>query len=314
MSYPYIGDLINHIFGVQWNVPIPMFGTFVAIALLVSIYVANKEVVRFEGLGILSKAKIPAKGKTQHDEVPVHTIVSELALISAFFGIVGARIFHILEYPGEFVNDPMSMIFSQGGFSIYGGLVFGVIAGGVYLKRRHVPIVPMLDALAPAMILGYGIGRIGCQISGDGDWGIPADMALKPGWLPDWLWAQTYENNVLGIAIPSPGVYPTPLYETAMALLIFCFLWAIRKTPYRPGYMFSIYLLLSGMERLLIEQIRVNSNYHLFSMSFTQAELISTMLILLGLVGTLKMTRLSYVPKIGLSLMVLGTMSACVML
>ncbi len=294
MSYPYIGDLLNHILGVQWNIPIPMFGTFVATALLVSIYVGKREVIRFEGLGILSKARIRSKDPTQDTNVPVHTIISELALISAFFGVVGARIFHILEYFGEFLDDPMSMIITQGGFSIYGGLVFGVIAGGVYLKRREVPIIPTLDALAPAMILGYGVGRIGCQISGDGDWGIQANMALKPGWLPDWLWAQTYENNVLGVVIQSPGVYPTPLYETVMALLIFYFLWLIRKATYRPGYMFSIYLLLSGLERLLIEQIRVNSKYHLFGMSFTQAELISTILILLGLAGIYKVTKWNY--------------------
>ncbi|MGD8939140.1 MAG: prolipoprotein diacylglyceryl transferase [Gammaproteobacteria bacterium] len=314
MSYPYVGDLVNHIFGVQWYIPIPMFGTFVATALLVSIYVAKKEVTRFEELGILSKARIPSKDQAQQNTVPVHTIISELAVIAAFFGIVGARIFHILEYPGQFLNDPMSMILTQGGFSIYGGLVFGVIAGSVYLKRREVPIIPMLDALAPAMMLGYGVGRIGCQISGDGDWGIPANMALKPGWLPDWLWAQTYDNNVLGVVIQSPGVYPTPLYETVMALLIFGFLWAIRKTPYRAGYMFSMYLLFSGMERLLIEQIRVNSKYHFVGMSFTQAELISTILIVLGLVGILKLTKFGYLPKIGISLVVLGTLSACVML
>jgi hypothetical protein len=62
-------------------------------------------------------------------------------------------------------------------------------------------------------MLGYALGRIGWQISGDGDWGIPANMALKPTWLPQWTWAQTYNHNILGIAIPSPGVYPTPLYE-----------------------------------------------------------------------------------------------------
>ena len=297
MSYPYVGDLVNQIFGVQWNIPIPMFGTFVAIALLVSIYVGTIEVKRFERLGILSKARVRSKDLSKDDTEPAHTIISELALVSAFFGIVGARIFHILEYPVEFLDDPMSMIFTQGGFSIYGGLVFGVIAGSVYLKKREVPLIPMLDALAPAMMLGYGVGRIGCQISGDGDWGIPADMTLKPEWLPDWLWAQTYENNVLGVVIQSPGVYPTPLYETVMTVVIFCFLWIIRKTSYRPGFMFSMYLLFSGLERLLIEQIRINSEYHFVGMSFTQAELISVLLIMLGLVGVFKTTKESYLHK-----------------
>lgn len=87
----------------------------------------------------------------------------------------------------------------------------------------------MLDALAPSLILGYGIGRLGCQVAGDGDWGISANMALKPGWLPDWFWAQTYEGNILGVTIADPGVYPTPIYEAMTALGIFVLLWLIKK-------------------------------------------------------------------------------------
>ena len=133
------------------------------------------------------------------------------------------------------------MIFSTGGLSIYGGLIFGVIAGTIFLNKRSIPIIPMLDALAPSMILGYGIGRVGCQISGDGDWGIVANMALKPSWLPDWFWAQTYENNVVGALIQSPGVYPTPIYEALTAFCIYFFL--IRKQNrlmgFKPIYSFT---------------------------------------------------------------------------
>jgi phosphatidylglycerol:prolipoprotein diacylglycerol transferase len=110
---------------------------------------------------------------------------------------------------------------------------------------------PRADAAA-------GIGRIGCQISGDGDWGIAANMALKPDWLPSWLWAQTYDNNIYGELIAAPGVYPTPIYETAMALLCFALLWPCGAIHSRIGWLFSLYLLLAGAERLLIEQIRVN--------------------------------------------------------
>src|SRR5690606_3779525 len=115
------------------------------------------------------------------------------------FGILGARVFHILEYPQEFLQNPWGMIFSRDGLSIYGGLIFGVVSGAIYLQKRGVPILPMLDALAPSLALGYAIGRIGCQISGDGDWGTAANMQLKPEWLPDWFWAQTYENNIAGV-------------------------------------------------------------------------------------------------------------------
>jgi len=91
------------------------------------------------------------------------------------------------------------------------------------------------DAVAPALMLGYAVGRLGCQISGDGDWGIPADMALKPGWLPAWLWAQTYANNIFGAAIAPPGVYPTPIYETLLSLAAFGVLWACASSRVEPA-------------------------------------------------------------------------------
>lgn len=306
MSYPYLSDLINHLFGTQWTIPIAMFGSFVVIAIIVSTSVAKNEVIRFEKLNLLPMAKI-----SPNVFVPTHQIISDLAMVSALFGMLGARIFHILEYHVEFFDNPMGMIFSRGGFSIYGGLIFGVIAGTVFLKKRSVPIIPMLDALAPSMILGYGIGRIGCQVSGDGDWGVLANINLKPTWLPDWLWAQTYENNIVGVIIPSPGVYPTPLYEFFASLCIFSFLWVSRKTNCSKGYVFSAYLLLGGFERLLIEKIRINSEYHFLGANFTQAEFISTAFILIGLWGILKSTQARYIPKITFSIFILGALSAC---
>ncbi|MFM9916883.1 MAG: prolipoprotein diacylglyceryl transferase family protein, partial [Rhizobacter sp.] len=79
------------------------------------------------------------------------------------------------------------MLLTRSGFSILGGLMFGIIAGVIYTVRAGLPPRTMSDAVAPAMMLGYAIGRLGCQISGDGDWGIAADPALKPAWLPTWL-------------------------------------------------------------------------------------------------------------------------------
>ncbi len=148
-------------------------------------------------------------------------------------------------------------------------------------------------------MLAYGIGRIGCQLSGDGDWGIVNTMP-KPSslsFLPDWAWSFKYPHNVLGEGVQIPGcvgrhcaelpmpVFPTPLYEAVMALLIFAFLWSIRKRINITGMMFSVYLFLNGMERFFIEKIRVNTLYHIFGKAFTQAELISSILMLLGLIG-----------------------------
>lgn len=180
MSYPYLSDVLNAVLGTQWYIPIAMFGTFVAIALIVGTYLTTKEFLRYEQLEIL-----PGKTGNTASCAPAHQLVPDLVLVCAFFGIVGARVFHILDYPVEFLKDPASMIFTRSGFSIYGGLIFGMIAGICYLKKYSIPITPALDAAAPSMILGYGIGRIGCQVSGDGDWGILSNLALKPSWLPD---------------------------------------------------------------------------------------------------------------------------------
>jgi phosphatidylglycerol---prolipoprotein diacylglyceryl transferase len=188
------------------------------------------------------------------------------------------------------------MIFTRGGFTFYGGLIVGTFVGAAYVKRKGLPIPAFCDALAPAIMLGYAIGRVGCQLSGDGDWGIAANVSAKPEWLPLWFLAQTYENNIVGILIAPPGVYPTPLYETLMGPIAFAILWSLRKHPFKARWLFSVYLLLVGVERLLIEQIRVNSTVSLFSAAITQAEMISVALIVLGASGfALQSSKVTYV-------------------
>ena len=116
------------------------------------------------------------------------------------------------------------------------------------------PGLVVMDAVAPALMVGYGVGRIGCQLSGDGDWGI-ANTAAQPDWwfLPDWMWAYTYPHNVLneGVRIAgcewqycyelSPAVYPTPFYETIMAFIIVGILWILRKRIKPAGTLFFVY-------------------------------------------------------------------------
>jgi phosphatidylglycerol:prolipoprotein diacylglycerol transferase len=299
MSFPYITDVVNAAFGTAWDLPIPTFGLIVAIAIVVATTVASRVVQSYASLG-----KLPSHSPA---------IVGDLALVSALAGIVGARVFHVLDHADQFVTDPFALIFTRSGFSIYGGLCFGILAGVAFLKRHAVPVIPMLDATAPAMMLGYAIGRLGCQVAGDGDWGITADMALKPLWLSDWLWAQTYDGNIAGVVIAQPGVYPTPIYESLMALAIFLVLWALRIHENRAGYLFSLYLLLSGFERILIEKIRVNARYDLFGTYITQAEAISLLLIVAGLIGVLATLRTKRTwTKIAFSVGVLSALSACV--
>lgn len=298
MAFPYVTDLINALLGTHMTLPIPMFGVIVAIAMAAATSVATRAVRRSEEFGDLPPG--------------THSIVTDVASVSGVAGIVGARVFSVLENMNGFIADPISMIVTRSGFSIYGGLCFGVVAGVIVVRRRSIPVIPMLDAVAPALMLGYGIGRLGCQIAGDGDWGIFANMSLKPSWVPDWLWAQTYDGNIVGAVIKPPGVYPTPIYEAAMAFALFCGLRLLQSNRNRAGFLFSVYLLATGFERLLIEKIRLNLRYEIVGAMVTQAEAISFLLVIAGLVGVLATQRPNHVwAKAIVSVFVLSALTAC---
>ena len=288
MSYPYFSDLVEAATGFALPLPLPMFGLFVALAVVVSSACLRRELHRLYKAGAIGAATMRARRNADTGvalAVPPQDIVSDLALTVTLAGIVGARLFHILEHLDLFVVDPWSMIFNRSGLSVFGGLIVGMIAGLIQVRRWKLPLRPLLDAVAPALMLGYGIGRIGCQVAGDGDWGVVSNMAIKPDWLPAWFWAQTYDHNIFGVLIQAPGVYPTPLYETMMALACFALLWSLRKHRFQAGWLFSIYLLLAGAERFLIEQIRVNPVLQFGSVHATQAELIAVTLFACGLIG-----------------------------
>jgi phosphatidylglycerol---prolipoprotein diacylglyceryl transferase len=298
MSYPYVTDIVNAVIGTRLQLPIPTFGVLVVTAIVISTAEFRKDVRRRESLGTM-----PAS---------THTRIADLVFISVIAGLVGARAFSIMDYPAQFLEHPAAMIFTRTGFSIYGGLCFGVLAGVIYLRKYAIPILPMLDAAAPSLMLGYAVGRLGCQLSGDGDWGIASNMGLKPGWLPDWIWGQTYAGNILGVTLPAGGVYPTPIYETSMALLLLGVLWMLRSRRCQPGFLFYMYLMLAGFERLLIEKIRINVDYHVLGLTFTQAEAISFTLVLAGLVGAIvTLGKRRIWSRIILSIAVISPLSAC---
>ncbi len=201
-------------------------------------------------------------------------------------GLLGAKIFHNLEYWEDLVANPVESLLSLSGLTFYGGLLCAGIAIAYYIIKKGYPILPFADVAAPVLMLGYGIGRIGCQLSGDGDWGIVNTHPKPEGlsWLPDWLWAYTYPHNVIQEGVPIPGcegtfcnqlaspVYPTPIYETIMALALFAMLWGVRKyLPYW-GQLSALYLILNGIERFLIEKIRVNPDMNFLGFQLTQAE------------------------------------------
>ncbi|MES2756979.1 MAG: prolipoprotein diacylglyceryl transferase [Pseudomonadota bacterium] len=294
MSFPYLSDVIKALTGYDFPLPIAMFGLFVAFAMLAASACLKAELGRMHRGGQLAIVKRRIRkedGAQAWDAMAPQEVVPNFAITVLIAGIVGARVFHILEHMDSFAADPWGMIFSRSGLSVFGGLIFGAIAGVIFVRRWHLPVRPVLDAIAPALMLGYAIGRIGCQVSGDGDWGTAANMALKPDWLPGWAWAQTYTNNIYGEVIAAPGVYPTPIYETLMALACFALLWAIRKHPFKTGWLFSVYLVLAGLERLLIEQIRVNPVFDFGAVQATQAEVVAVALMVCGAVGIALLTR-----------------------
>ncbi|HKR03193.1 MAG TPA: prolipoprotein diacylglyceryl transferase family protein [Bacteroidia bacterium] len=235
------------------------------------------------------------------EKVYPHQLVGNFTMVAAVSGLIGAKIFHNLENLDEFEMDPLGSLISFSGLTMYGGLICGGIAMIWYAKKKGIPVPHFIDSNATGLMLAYGVGRLGCQISGDGDWGI-ANPHPKPSWLnflPDWAWAYNYPHNVNGVGIPIPGcegkhcmmlpevVYPTPLWEAVICIFLFFVLWNLRKKITVPGLLFCIYLIMNGVERFFIEKIRVNTKYHILGHAITQAEIISCCLVVLGIIGIL---------------------------
>ncbi|RZK34998.1 MAG: diacylglyceryl transferase, partial [Pedobacter sp.] len=241
------------------------------------------------------KTKLPKPKKVEVTVHP-HEVMSSMVVWAAVWGFLGAKVFDNLEHWDTFVKDPIGGLFSFTGLTFYGGLICGGAAVLYIARKNGIKPLHMLDVGGPGMMLAYSVGRIGCHLSGDGDWGIP-NLNPKPfTWLPDWLWAYTYPNNVAREGNHIAGcignycnelaqpVYPTPIYEVILAFILFIVLWKIRERIKLPGMMFGIYLMLNGVERFFIELIRVNSKYTVAGIPFTQAELISSLLFIGGLV------------------------------
>ena len=245
-----------------------------------------------------NKKQVLAQPKTQVVKVHPNELMGSILLWAAICGFSGAKIFNALENWDDFLKDPVGMLIGFSGLTFYGGLICGG-AAVLYIAWKHgIKPLTMLDIGGPGMMLAYGLGRIGCQMSGDGDWGKD-NLTPKPEWLhwaPDWMWSFNFPHNVNDQGVQIPGcigkfchvlpapVYPTSFYESVTCILLFFFLWSIRDRIKTPGIMFGIYLVLNGTERFLIEFIRVNTRYHIGNMSFPQAQLIAILLFIGGVV------------------------------
>lgn len=264
---------------------------------LVAVYLKWKEKNK-------EKLKIP---KLIEKEIHPFQLAGNMTIIAAVSGIIGAKIFHNLENIDDFLADPIAQLVSFSGLTFYGGLIAGAIAVIWYGKRYNIKPSHLADSAAPGLMLAYGIGRIGCQMSGDGDWGIK-NLSQKPEWmsfLPDWMWSYNFPHNVIMdtgshqrtvidgckntfwdpycYQLIDP-VWPTAFYEVVMSITIFTILWAIRKHIKVAGALFFIYLIFNGVERFCIEKIRVNTKYNILG-GITQAEIISFLLVVIGIIG-----------------------------
>jgi phosphatidylglycerol:prolipoprotein diacylglycerol transferase len=145
--------------------------------------------------------------------------------------------------------------------------------------RRGLPWLKVVDCIAPALAIGQAIGRVGCQLAGDGDWGLPSTLP----------WAMSYPNAIIGWeawtrenGLPvDVRVHPAPVYETLAYGTVFLVLWSRRRSPHPDGHMLWLYLVLSGAVRFLVEFVRVNPP---IAFGLTEAQLISVALMLIGAV------------------------------
>jgi phosphatidylglycerol:prolipoprotein diacylglycerol transferase len=190
-----------------------------------------------------------------HKDVQRHGLqIDAIGVVSyvTVLGVVGGKLWHVFQEPALFFQHPVSLLFDRAGFAWFGGLVGGILVLYWQGYRARIGGLAMLDLASPAAAVGYGVGRLGCLISGDGDYGIPTNLP----------WGMSFPH---GLVPTTQRVHPTPLYELAAALLIAWYLWH-RGRP-RPegrsqvpplGEITSLYLILSGIARFLVEFIRIN--------------------------------------------------------
>jgi phosphatidylglycerol:prolipoprotein diacylglycerol transferase len=229
---------------------IPTFGLMVALALIIAAYILQAD---FDRRGFKADA---------------FTMIT----IAGLAGIAGAKLYHLLESPSEFLADPIGLIFTRYGFAWFGGFLGGFGTMVILGLKEKLPIREFLDACSPAACFGYGIGRIGCLLSGDGDYG-------KPTSLP---WGMSFPN---GVVPTTQRVHPTPLYEFFIWCILGAILWkfgskvtAGKKTN---GEIFALYLILTGIARFLVEIIRINPPWIL---GMSNAQVASVLSLIIGIV------------------------------
>jgi phosphatidylglycerol:prolipoprotein diacylglycerol transferase len=219
---------------------------------------------------------------------PLHGIW--IALIAIVGGVVGSRLLFIVEEWNRFVVDPIGVALSSGGLSFYGGLLLGALAIYPYLRSNGISFLTFADAAAPGALLARGVGRLGCHLSGDGDYGLPTSLP----------WGTDYANGIYppssavaripelastfpgGIAPDHLRMHPTGVYEFLISVVLFAVLWRFRRDTRSDGRLFMVYLVATGATRFGLEFIALARPV---AFGLTEAQLISIALITIGAVG-----------------------------
>ena len=241
--YPTIFHLGTlHLGPIHIPIAVHSYGLMMALAFLISMYMGQRE---FKRKGLEPR------------------LASSIILWGALGGIIGAKLYSSLQDGSLSFRE----LFSNSGLVWYGGLIGGLGAAIWVIHRSSSPFLPTLDALAPLLLLGYGIGRIGCFLAGDGDYGPPSDLP----------WAIPFPKGTVPITVP---VHPTPLYEFGLSLVGFALLWSIRKKKEGiAGWVVGAGLVAAGIERFVAEFWRTSER---IITGLTTAQLISIALVIVG--------------------------------
>jgi phosphatidylglycerol:prolipoprotein diacylglycerol transferase len=254
---------------------IPTYGLMVAIGLLVAAYLLQFDINRHRAQFIERGYLKDADTKNQGDEAFLVICIIGVA------GLVGARLYSVLESPRELLAHPAAVLFSRYGFTWSGSIITTLIALVFLARHFGVPVLEFMDLCSPPAALGYAIGRMGCLLSGDGDYGVPTSlpwgMSFPNGIVP------TTETCVQWGAASNCRVHPTPIYEFLAGVIIAAFLWRMSTRALSSGgshgEIFSGYLIWTGIARFLVEFIRINPRVFY---GLTNAQIVSILSMVLG--------------------------------